>query len=166
MSPVWKKIIKIGVPGLAGSYGLGWVFCGLQAKKLVPQITPKVYAVSTKGIDLRVKLAVKNPTAIHFSMLQPTIKVHFNGSEIFTTDPSKKRTVIPAHGTGTLDEIPIKMELLESLHLGSLLLDSILGKKEIGFTLETKVNLRALGIFPYSQTITTEVPINFSSLIG
>jgi LEA14-like dessication related protein len=164
VKPQLKKILKRTAVGLVGGYSAAYLATALSAPKLVPKVVPKVKEISLQKIDFALAITVQNPTPIPFSFGTPFIQVFMNDKVILQSEPSVKRTWIPARGQGQLQDIPLEMTVTEGIALGTEILKSVLSG--LGSTpmltvrIETKVWMRGLGICPVWKTIVTELPIN------
>lgn len=156
----WKKIAVgtgVGTAILAGATWLLRLNKTAVSLEVVP--TAKIHKIEFNGVSIRVDVQLKNPTRSSFKMKYPFIKLSYKEESIGSSQVVNQDIVLPAFGEAQIENILIKIPLLnlftsagkvftainnnEAIQLQIDTLTTIdIGIKKIPFTKTDKISLR------------------------
>lgn len=156
----WKKIAVgtgVGTAILAGATWLLRLNKTAVSLEVVP--TAKIHKIEFNGVSIRVDVQLKNPTRSSFKLKYPFIKLSYKGESIGSSQVVNQDIVLPAFGEAQIENILIKIPLLnlftsagkvftainnnEAIQLQIDTLTTIdIGIKKLPFTKTDKISLR------------------------
>jgi hypothetical protein len=155
----WKKIaVGTGV-GTAILAGASWLLrLNKTAVSLEVVPTAKIHKIEFNGVSIRVDVQLKNPTRSSFKLKYPFIKLSYKEESIGSSQVVNQDIVLPAFGEAQIENILIKIPLLNLFtsagkvftainnnELIQLQIDTLttidIGIKKLPFTKTDKINL-------------------------
>lgn len=150
----WKKIT---VGTLVGGAVIGTTVYVLRLTKMnaeletIPMV--KVHKLDFSGLTIRVDVQLKNPTRTPFKIKFPFIKLVYKGTTVGSSQVVDKDIQIPAFGEAVINQIMIKVPLMNIFSLSGGLIRALQNKEGVKLDVKTLSTID-LGWkkVPYSKT--------------
>lgn len=109
----WKKIaVGTGIGTAVLATGAWLLRLNKTSANLEVVPTAKIHKIEFNGVSVRVDVQLKNPTRSSFKMKYPFIKLSYKGDSIGSSQVVNQDIVLPAFGEAQIENILIKIPLL------------------------------------------------------
>ena len=134
----WKKLT---VGTLVGGAVIGTTVYVLRLTKMnaeletIPMV--KIHKLDFSGLTLRVDVQLKNPTRTPFKIKFPFIKLVYKGTTVGSSQVVDKDIQIPAFGEAVINQIMIKVPLMNIFSLSGGLIRALQNKEGVKLDVKT-----------------------------
>ena len=134
----WKKIT---VGTVVGGALLGGTIYVLRLNKMnaeletIPMV--KIHKLDFTGLTLRVDVQLKNPTRTPFKIKFPFIKLVYKGATVGSSQVVDKDIQIPAFGEVVINQMMVKIPLMNIFSLSGGLIRAIQNKEAVKLDVKT-----------------------------
>lgn len=138
----WKKI---AVGTIVGGALIGGTIYVVRLTKMsteletVPMV--KIHKLDLTGLTLRVDVQLKNPTRTAFKIKFPFIKLVYKGATVGSSQVIDKDISIPAFGEAVVNQILIRVPLLNIFSLSGGLIKAIQNKEGVKLDVKTSTTI-------------------------
>jgi len=138
----WKKIIA----GTGIGAGVVWAIAYASrlrrtATQLESVVTAKLHSLKLDGLTIRVDVLLKNPGPATLKIKFPFVKLIYKGGTLGSSDPINKDIIIPAYGEAHIDQIMIKLPVIELLSLSAGVIKMLAKKEPVTILVKTITEL-------------------------
>lgn len=155
----WKKITLGTVAGAALISGTVYL---VRLNKMnaeletVPSV--KIHKLDLSGLTLRVDVQLKNPTRTPFKIKYPFVKLVYKDSTVGSSQAVNKDISIPAFGEAVIEQIMIRVPVLNIFSLSGGLIRALQNKEPVQLDVKTVTTID-LGWkkIPYSKSDTVNL---------
>lgn len=152
----WKKI---AVGTVIGGALIGGTVYVVRLNKMNAELETvpmaKIHKLDLTGLTIRVDVQLKNPTRTPFKIKFPFIKLLFKGTTVGSSQVVDKEISIPSFGEAVIENIMIRIPLMNIFSLSGSLIRSIQNKEPVKIDISTLTTID-LGWkkVPYTKTDT------------
>ena len=156
----WKKI---AVGTVVGGALIGGGFYLMKFSRISAELetvpTLKIHKLDLTGLTLRVDVQLKNPTNNGFKIKFPFIKLLYKNATIGSSQLLDKDIVIPAFGEAVINQILIKIPILNLFSVSGSLIKAVQNKERILIEVRTLTTID-LGFkqVPYTKSEVLTLP--------
>ncbi len=155
----WKKI---AVGSVIGGILIGGTIYVVRLNNIsaeletVPMV--KIHKLDLTGLTLRVDVQLKNPTRTAFKIKFPFIKLLYKGTTVGSSQVVDKEISIPAFGEAVINQIMIRIPLMNIFSLSGGLIQAVQNKEAVKLDVKTLTTID-LGWkkVPFSKTDTITI---------
>lgn len=152
----WKKI---AVGTVVGGALIGGTVYVVRLNKMNAELETlpmaKIHKLDLSGLTIRVDVQLKNPTRTPFKIKFPFIKLVYKGTTVGSSQVVDKDISIPAFGEAVVEQMMIRVPLMNIFSLSGSLLRAIQNKEPVKIDVKTLTTID-LGWkkVPYTKTDT------------